>query len=81
VDWYDNGVSAYGVYDLCGNVWEWCASAGLRGQMQIRGGAFTAAGVRAIASTWSEAAPEIRRDDLGFRTVLTLEAMLELLSI
>jgi hypothetical protein len=49
--------------------------------MQIRGGAFTAAGVRAIASTWSEAAPEIRRDDLGFRTVLTLEAMLELLSI
>jgi formylglycine-generating enzyme required for sulfatase activity len=81
VDWYDNGVSPYGVYDLCGNVWEWCAAVGARGHWQVRGGAFTAAAYRAVSSKWSELAPDTRRDDVGFRTVLSLEAMLELLSI
>jgi formylglycine-generating enzyme required for sulfatase activity len=81
VDWYDNAVSQYGVYDLCGNVWEWCATLGPRGQWQVRGGAFTAAAQRAVPSTWAEVGPDTRRDDLGFRCVLPLESMLELLSI
>ncbi len=81
VDWYDNGASVYGVYDLCGNIWEWCADAHGRGQREVRGGSYSTPLHRSVAASWHEVPADAPRDDVGFRCVLALAAMLELLSI
>ena len=80
MDWYDNGVSSVGAYDLCGNVWEWCASPGGAADADSR---WRVHGARQPGHTFDldRAGADLRRDDVGFRTVLALEAMLELLSI
>jgi formylglycine-generating enzyme required for sulfatase activity len=81
VDWYDNGASPYGVFDLCGNVWEWCMTRGPRRTFQIRGGSYASPAHRSAPSNWHDLSPDTLRDDVGFRCVMTLEAVLELLSI
>ncbi|WP_344443101.1 SUMF1/EgtB/PvdO family nonheme iron enzyme [Kitasatospora nipponensis] len=38
---YHCGVSPYGVFDLRGNTWEWCASETEPGSYELKAGAFT----------------------------------------
>jgi formylglycine-generating enzyme required for sulfatase activity len=81
VDRYENGASPYGVYDLCGNVWEWCESGSRPGYRELRGGAFTAPLSQARPAGFEEALEETTRCDVGFRCVTPVPALLELLSI
>lgn len=69
VDRYKSGVSPYGVYDLCGNVWEWTSSKTIPGRYQLRGGAWTSPFDRATPSAFNDAAATMYDDDTGFRCV------------
>lgn len=64
---YHSGVSPYGVYDLCGNVWEWLASETTLGRYELKGSAFTSPFFRAQPAMFNDAAAVMADDDTGFR--------------
>lgn len=66
---YRSGVSPYGVFDLCGNTWEWLSSASEIGRFELRGGAWTSPFDRCAPATINDAAATMSDDDTGFRCV------------
>ncbi|WP_084478367.1 SUMF1/EgtB/PvdO family nonheme iron enzyme [Nocardia jejuensis] len=69
VDRYKSGVSPYGVYDLCGNTWEWTDSASTPGRYELKGSAFTSPYDRAAPAAVNDADHTMLDDDTGFRCV------------
>jgi hypothetical protein len=72
---YRSGVSPYGVYDLAGNVWEWCATETSPGRFALRGSAFTSPFESAAAHETNDASATMSDDDTGFRCVVPYDAM------
>lgn len=72
---YKNGVSPYGVYDLAGNVWEWCLNSNPTGELEIssnatrfvHGGSFMSAHERAQTTFNYSLSPESHYGSIGFR--------------
>ncbi|GAA1624030.1 SUMF1/EgtB/PvdO family nonheme iron enzyme [Catellatospora bangladeshensis] len=77
---YQSGTSVYGVYDLCGNVWEWCRTETTPGRYELKGSAFTSGFERATPSNFNDADASMFDDDTGFRCVVAADAMQALLT-
>ncbi|AWN32635.1 DNA-binding protein (plasmid) [Streptomyces sp. NEAU-S7GS2] len=73
---YHSGVSEYGVYDLVGNVWEWCATETTKGRYELKGSAWTTPLFRGEPSMYNDADGfTMSDDDTGFRCVARVEDM------
>jgi formylglycine-generating enzyme required for sulfatase activity len=72
---FDGGVSPYGCYDMCGNVWEMCEGEWLKGSLPMRGGCFlgSATFVR-VTCRWTPEDPVDGAQWLGFRCIKEITA-------
>ena len=70
IGFFDEGMSPYGCYDMCGNVWEMCEGNWIEGLPLMRGGCFlgSASFVR-VTCRWSPDDPLNGAHWLGFRCV------------
>ena len=63
------------VYDMIGNVWEWCSTNTTPGRYELKGSAFTSPLFRGEPAAWNDANNFMQDDDTGFRCAYSLDQM------
>ncbi|KUN58795.1 DNA-binding protein [Streptomyces canus] len=69
---YQSGVSPYGVFDMCGNAWEWCSTTTEKGRYELKGSAFTSPFTRSAPSLTNDANATMSDNDTSFRCISLL---------
>lgn len=72
---YHSGVSPYSVYDMVGNVWEWCSTKTTPGRYELKGSAFTSPLFRGEPAAQNDANDFMQDDDTGFRCACSYDQM------
>jgi formylglycine-generating enzyme required for sulfatase activity len=72
---YRSGASPYGVFDLSGNVWEWCRTGTAPGRFVLKGSAFSSPFEAAVAAATNDASADMFDDDTGFRCACPADAV------
>ncbi|WP_218026912.1 SUMF1/EgtB/PvdO family nonheme iron enzyme [Nocardia vaccinii] len=67
VDCYKSSVSPYGVYDLCGNVWEWLSTESAPDRFELKGSSFASLLEAAAPAAFNDAHRLMSDNDTGFR--------------
>lgn len=68
---YKSSVSPYGVYDLCGNVWEWVSTESAPKRYELKGASFNSLLESAMPAAFNDAHHAMSDDDTGFRCATT----------